>query len=370
MHEKLLKAFIYITAFICLIMFLSVRIVPEISMNMLLQVKTYEEYEDSTRYGELFYMTLIRDFKEDLPHAIRKYRFSDKHPRLEQADIIIYGDSHFDHSRHVSFPEQLAGLTGKKVYYYRINKPFWGNAPAFLETMGYQPSNGKLFVYGSTERYVPERFWASYQPEVMRTNIRPHQYLLRNVLFLENTDLLYTTILKRGYITHSLYTTLSTLRFRLFKYINSFTPEYHIDPGNGSWLFTIESINHFNQKFSDEDIQTIASNIGHMARLIEERYGLDFVFLPIPERYTLYHSLTGNNGPYNNFLPRLYAELDKLGVNYVNLYDDFIESKSILFHMTDTHWNENGVVIGLENTLEKINGMFFADWSQAGESSP
>jgi hypothetical protein len=62
-----------------------------------------------------------------------------------------------------------------------------------------------------------------------------------------------------------------------------------------------------------------------------------------------------DNHPYNNFLPRLYKELDKRHVRYVNLYHEFISSTDILYYGTDTHWNKKGVDRALELTLEKMD---------------
>ncbi|MFO7977563.1 MAG: hypothetical protein R6U64_02785 [Bacteroidales bacterium] len=337
-------------------------------MNLLLKVKTYEEYEDSTKYGELFYVSLVNDFREQLPPAMRKYRFSDQHPSLKQAQIIVFGDSHFDHSRSVSLPERLARQTGKNVYYHRINKPFWGNALAFLETNGVQPQQKRLFVYGTTERYIPERFMVPYHPQVIDSKVKPHRYLLDQVLFPENAEFLYATVMKRSYLTHNLYTHLSTLRFRLFKYINSFTPVYHIDPQNGSWLFTSETVNHFHHQYTDEQIDVFATNISHLANMIKQKYNMDFLFLPVPERYSIYYDLTGEE-EYHHFLTRLYIKLDKYNVAYIPLYDDYKNSDVLLYHKTDTHWNTHGVHIALEKTLEAINGRYFSNNIQlSGES--
>lgn len=360
MHQRILKALIYTAGFISLIVFLSIRIVPEQSMNLLLKVKTYEEYEDSTKYGELFYVSLINEFREDLPQAMRKYRFSDQHPTLDQAQIIVFGDSHFDHSRSMSLPERLALNTGKKVHYHRINKPFWGNALAFLETYNIQPGERRLFIYGTTERYIPERFTEPYEPQVMELKDKPHRYLLDRVLFPENSEFLYATILKRSYLTHDLHTQLSTLRFNLFKYINGFTPVYHVDSQNGSWLFTSETVNHFHYPYTDEQIDTFASNIKHLANQINQEYNMDFLFLPVPERFSIYYSLTGEQ-EYHQFMTRLYEKLDQYEVPYIPLYDDFNNSQVLLYHKTDTHWNTHGVHIALKKTLNALNERYFSE---------
>jgi len=62
-----------------------------------------------------------------------------------------------------------------------------------------------------------------------------------------------------------------------------------------------------------------------------------------------------NDDHYNNFLPRLSKELDERGVNYVDLYNEFINSPDTLYFGTDTHWNKKGVDKALNLTLTKMN---------------
>jgi hypothetical protein len=352
MKPTTLKTLIYISGFICLVLFLSIRIIPEKTMNSLLLIKTYPEYEDSTKYSELYYINLVSDFKEEMPQAMRKYRFSPEHPRLDEADIIVFGDSHFDQSRQTTFPELLAQKLNVKVHYHRINEPYWGNALAFLETNKFKSPQKKLFIYGTTERYIAERFSSVYEPKIMKKEVKAHSYILNNLLFIKNTDFLYSTILKRSYLTHHISAMIATAKFRVFNYIHNMTPVYHIDKSNGSWSFYFEAVNHFNTAYSDEKIKTIAANIKELEIKMNDLYNMEFLFLPVPENYTINYEITGINENYNDFLPKLYTELDKLGVRYVDIYSNFKASEKAVYYKTDTHWNGNGVNIAIEKVIK------------------
>jgi hypothetical protein len=76
--------------------------------------------------------------------------------------------------------------------------------------------------------------------------------------------------------------------------------------------------------------------------------------MPIPNKYTLYHKFI-NNDAYNDFLPRLFAELDKRHICYIDVYHEFKNNSDTLYFGTDTHWNSKGIDIALNVLLEKMN---------------
>ena len=102
MNERLLKIIIYITGIVCLYAFMAIRI-PAM-FNAVLKEKIIPEYWENTKYGELYYFNFIRHFREsNLPHHSEKYRFTEKHPTLDEADIYLFGDSFFDFTRTKTF---------------------------------------------------------------------------------------------------------------------------------------------------------------------------------------------------------------------------------------------------------------------------
>lgn len=352
MREKLLKWIIYITGIACAFVFISTRISPEM-MNLILKIKTYPEFEDFTKYGELYMFCMVNDYKEDLPQAKIKYRLSPKHPNLEDADILVFGDSQFDHSRHRNVPEWLGDTLNKQVMYHRYTNPHWAFILSYLQANNYSNTDRKLLVFETTERYIHNRFMDD--PDVFfndtRDKLRKTIALVRDRLFNAESEYLYNIVLKRSYFTTDIYAFISTIKFRLFGFISGMTPKY--TTGDDKWLFYKDNIDHFYTEYAEEDIETVCNNIKKLSDLLKERYNLDFVIMPLPEKYTLYHSIV-NNEADDDFLDRIYSEFDKRQIPYVNLLAPLKNAGDYVYPKTDTHYNEKGSEIALEELLNEL----------------
>ena len=80
---------------VCLYAFIAIRVQP--LFNAILKEKVIPKPWENTKYGELYYFNLIREFrKKGLPHYQKKYRFTKKSPLLENADLLLFGDSYFN----------------------------------------------------------------------------------------------------------------------------------------------------------------------------------------------------------------------------------------------------------------------------------
>jgi hypothetical protein len=94
----------------------------------------------------------------------------------------------------------------------------------------------------------------------------------------------------------------------------------------------------------DDTLRTIKS----YHDLLHDR-GIRFIFLPIPEKETLFYEHLGLDRP--RFLDRLNSKLQEMGVETVDLRPAFAEAlrSSILPYQTDdTHWSAEGVGITAE----------------------
>ena len=115
MSEKALKWIVGIAGAVCIYAFLAVRCEP--LFNFVLLEKTLPEYWENTKYGELYYFNYIKHFRERGPAKvyteIPAYRQASK---IQDADILTFGDSFFDFSRMVTFPERLSDTLHRKVY--------------------------------------------------------------------------------------------------------------------------------------------------------------------------------------------------------------------------------------------------------------
>jgi hypothetical protein len=354
MQNKIMKWFVYGSGVICLYAFLAVRTEP--LFNLFLKERMMPEYWENTKYGELYYLNnYIKYFREkNLPHYIPKYRFTKKHPKLNDADILTFGDSFFDFSRMVTFPERLGDTLHKKVYYQRLLND---HRPAiYLQKENYSNADPKLLVYETSERFLAFRFLNRHDTVLYvdkRSNIRKATAAARDWLFLKKSEVKYTVLMQRSIFTTDIYSTVATLKFDAFRYITESTPVYSLKY-NTPWLFYTDEVNadntSFYYKFSDEEINRICDNIADMASYLKRHYNLHTVFIPIPSKYSIYHKLI-NNDPYSNFLPRIYEGLDKRGVPVVNLYDLYNRSDEILYYGTDNHWNKKGLDMAMKEAL-------------------
>lgn len=356
MKEKTLRIIIYIAGTVCLYAFFAVRSFP--LMNAILAEKMDQETKDFSRYGELYYFSCINDFKVPFDQQYKKYRLSERNPEITQADVLTYGDSFFDLSFQKNLPELLSDSLERKVFSYVTRDPFRANPFCLLNEGGVRKSpQSKYFIYESVERTIHEKFNESFNFQCS-SNKKPADPIHKQAIdfvFRKNSENLYDVMLKQSYLTSKVYSAVSTLKFRSFGYISSLTSVYTTNPE--PWLFHEKEFGEqpggYYYPYTDAEIAHYADNILALKTNLKNHYNLDLLFLPIPTKYTIYHKLV-NNHTYNNFLPRLYAELDKRGVNYIDLFTDYRQSMETLYHGTDTHWNDKGVEIALGKVLKSI----------------
>jgi hypothetical protein len=350
MKQKTLKAIIYLAGFFGLCIFVAIR-VPSF-FNLLVEDKVVPEYWENTKFGELYNFNRIAHFKEDLPPSTIKYRFTDKHPDIHVADILTFGDSFFDYARIPTFPEKLGDTLNKQVFYARYDYPL-----NTLAEKDFKKGRAKILLYETAERYIPTRFSKphenQYKPDT-RGVTRKKLSALWHGIFIKDSEVRYSLLLTRSYVTYKFYSLIATLKFDAFGYIAETTPVYSLNQ-KIPWLFYYEEVNKDSTSFyyqhSDQDIENYCDNIADLRTKLKEQYNLDMLFFPVPCKYTIYHKLL-NNDAYNNLLPRIYKGLEKRGVPVIKVYDDFIGSTELLYYGTDTHWNEKGIDIALSRTLE------------------
>lgn len=358
MKEKTLKIIIYIAGVVCFYTFIAVRVQP--LYNAILLEKIIPEYWENTKYGELYYYNnFITHFREEgLPPHTEKYRLSDRHPELEEADILLFGDSFFDFTRMETFPEQLTKKTGLKAYYAREDFPL-----EYLEKADYENNKEKILLYESAERYLYYRFMnphPEYNPNAKSKLAKAYDDLI-NVIFVDEAEVKFKNLVSRSYFTTHIYSLISTLKFDMLGYITSLTPKYALQEDK-PWLFYYDQVNEeagsFYYEHSDEEIQNYCDNIMDLSERLYEKYKLKMVFMMIPSKYTIYHTLI-NDDKYNDFIPKIYAELEKRGMPLISVYDEYIKLRddTDLYYGTDTHWTPKGLDIALDQTLKVINNV-------------
>ena len=352
MSERLLKYLVFIIGGICLIAFIAVRVMP--LYNTFLIEEKRPEYFEFTEYGELYYFSQISHFKEELPKPINKFRYSEKQSNLEEADIITFGDSFFDFSRVTTVPVRLADSLDAEVHAIYSFYPF-----RYFNKINYNGTKNKIFIYETVERMIPSRF-AQVQnshPELIDCGSPGFARTILDWVFPVNVEERFSTLLKGTYITSPGYSAISTIKFDNFGYISSKTPVYSLQ--EKPWLFYYESVNDeitgFYYHHSNEEVEMYCDNIAKMSADLKNKYNFDFLFCPIPNKYTVYFSKVDVNARYDDFLPRIYKGLEIRGVNYVNIYDEFVRADTVLYFGTDSHWNDKGAQIAVEKIIEQIS---------------
>lgn len=358
MSEKALKILIYVAGGACLFGFIAVRSLPV--LNSVLVEKMIPEHWEFTKYGELYYFNYISEFREKLPEPIRKYRFSESHPKIEEADILMFGDSFLDISRQVTLPERLARSTGDKVFFHRFLAPQESNPFCVLHEQGVNELQAGILVYETVERNIPMKFTTSYSPDSCSMagfhTLKARADRFAENIFPSNNEEMYTQLLKRSIFTSGIYSLNATAKFRLYGYVSSKTPLYKT--GDDPWLFfhrQVEDVpGSFYYTYTAQEIENYCDNIARLASEVKRVLNMEMVFLPVPNKYTICHDVL-NEDTYNQFLPRLYAGLRERGIRCVELYDRFSRSTEVLYYGTDTHWNERGVGIALEELIRTMS---------------
>lgn len=361
MSEKALRWIINIAGIVCLYAFLAIRVLP--LFNAVLLEKYIPEYWENTKWGELYYFNFIKHFREkNLPDYQVKYRFTDKHPGVQNADILAFGDSFFDFSRMTTYPEQLADSLHQKVFYERMDQPL-----RYLAENNYQNSEKKYLIYETAERFLHDRF-NEPQPTTayvdQRSGIRKSLAEIRDFLFLDDTELLYSMLLSRSYFTTGVYSGITTLKFDLFRQITPQTPVYSLNYENKPWLFGALQLDEgprgYKCQHTPDEINNYCDNIELLANELKQKYNLEMIFMIIPSKYTIYHNVVGTEDSlYGNFIPKMYDELNRRGIPVIQFYDEFMAQRfdKLLYYGTDTHWTEDGLHIALHKSIQFIDSL-------------
>ncbi len=157
-------------------------------------------------------------------------------------------------------------------------------------------------------------------------------------------------LLQQNIFGRSISQAIATTNFRYFKKISPLTPKYSLEP---KFLFYQGSVDFNLHPPNQEEIDTIVENLLIISQKLKQDYNIDFLFIPMPTKYTIYKKLTGDQTE-TLFYQQLFQSLDKAKVNYVDLYTPFTNSNQLLYLASDTHWNENGVKLAVEKTIPKI----------------
>ena len=140
--------------------------------------------------------------------------------------------------------------------------------------------------------------------------------------------------------------------------------------GKKGWLFYSNTLEDFQgvATLDDYRIASSAYNLSLIQQRLEDR-GKKFAFTIAPNKNSLYPQFMRSGFRQNENTKnkiRLIAKMKESGVNYIDLYKLFEDQKEVLYHKTDSHWNNKGAAM-VSRHLKEETGHEYTDWS--GEKS-
>lgn len=327
----------FFTSFLCIALFVLVHMQPEF-INKCLRAPEKAGYDDFRPKGDLYYMCQVDNFNDYVPPAKYKFRESFKQSPPDSADVIIFGDSFFDHSRFPSIADRLHDSLGLKVCMIRNYY--------LPDSILAKAKKGALIIAGIVERNIIE----TYREDGNNAPSNSYKTKLLNYIFPWDLERRYLLLSRRSCLTEGACDGIATFSFNFFHLYNR---GIQLDSASDKIflgdVFRQPSKNPF-KKITDLQIDSVVTQIQLTANKIT-RSGHAFIFFPLPNKETIYYH---SNTPYNNFLPALYAKLKQRNIQVVDVYSLFKENAAgELYFRTDTHWNGNGISLGF-NELRKI----------------
>jgi hypothetical protein len=313
-------------------------------------------------FGDLYRFCKIKEFRPGKPICSMPVRLHDNiaqgdsidsHLIFKDGDLLLIGDSFsFCDWGQKPFHVQLSQGLGRPVFsiYNHHHMHLWQCPYVFLAS---QTSNHSktILIYEIVERSILENFSSPIKTNGIDSEINVSwRRQLKNAL-LSNTEERQETLLKHNCITSPVISFWNTAVFELFRQMPAETPLYSLDP---PFLFFKDETTCFQTVHDDELISRLANNIAEFNNTLSERFNCTLVFIPIPNKITIYSKLATKK-PYDDFLPRLYNALKSRGVCTVNILQEFKNDSQLVYWPTDTHWNDRGIKIAVRQTMASFS---------------
>jgi len=307
--------------------------------------------QDRYKYGDLYDLSMVSHFKvpkEEYPAHLQVpgrplVVDAPAEHSIVDSEVMFMGDSFFGKY----FGGQFESLTGTPVYMHWFDKVYETPVDA-LEKLHYKRSpKTRYLVYERTER-TPALYFYKTAADYARPDEKLRKY------FIDKMSLEF--LVTRNPVASRLIGIRNTFRFDAFGDISRLCAHYSTDP---PMIFLEEVVMSNRVKKDDRFIMGIADKLAETDRTLRDKYGLKMLLVLVPNKFTVYgyrydsYNFNYSGLEYDGFLPRLYAELDKRDVAYIDLYDDFMGHEGgLLYSRTDSHWNGKGMSIAMSRLLE------------------
>jgi hypothetical protein len=311
---------------------------------------------DNSAYGNASVDAKLRQFKIRLPEPVGSDARFTPPGSTEGYRLFLMGDSFLAYHRgHASlaqllsenFPEPAKITSG-----YR-------SGPVCLfqrEVPGARAGGKRIVLLERTEWHLAELAQTEPCPPISNPVGRTRQWAQKFFdMAVSDSEERLRYLLFNSVITAPLIEAWNTELYARFGLLPSSTP---IASNSPPYLFSrVETDPDLPSSFyaphDDALVSAIADNVEKASEKLRSDYGVELIFMPVPSRYTIYHRFARPDR-YDDFLPRLYKELSRRRVAYIDLYGPFMSSRESVYFPTDVHWNGRGIAIALEAAVRAV----------------
>jgi hypothetical protein len=251
----------------------------------------------------------------------------------EEADILLIGDSFIQGSslsQEETISSKIDSKTNTKLRVYNMAPSSMSEFDRLIKSQIIKPP--KLLIYSIVERNIPKNI-ISYDIEKSITKDE-----IKSFFGAYNLNVFIDKALKQ-YSVDFIKARINNVRGHGIPAI-----------GNSKMFF----LNGIKQKYNDENLITTSKKIIAYKKYCDS-IGIDFLFLPMPNKETVYYELV----PFSkqpNYLFRLDSILTHSNIKTINtlkVYNEYLkENKTLLYHLDDTHWNSNATDIIAEEIIK------------------
>lgn len=301
---------------------------------------------DNSAYGNASIDAKLRPFDIRLPAPVGEGAPLTPPGPTDGYRLFLLGDSFLGFNRgHESLAHVLSRSLGESAHITSWS----GAGPECLfrrETPGPRAGPRRVVVLERTEWHLTELALTASCPPLPEAAgpVGRRAQKLFDAVFSDSEErlryLLYNSVL-----TAPVVEAWNTFLYERFGVLPAGAPIASVSP---PYLFSrVETDPNYPSSFyavhDDALVAAIADNAAKWAERLRSDYGAELILAPVPSRYTLYHRFARPNDAYDEFLPRLYKELARRKVAYVDLYTPLTASSEPAYFPTDVHWNGRGI---------------------------
>lgn len=302
--------------------------------------------------GDQYRMCDLDRFREKIP-VVRP----GPNPPLEEAEVMTLGDSFFNSALGSDkFANELGKKLGLKIHNLSTDDFFEPQSYplSYLEKIGYQGGRKRILILESVERSVLERA-EKYDTVGVATSNRIDALAFK---VLKNNDIEY--FFKQNVLVKPVGNWLKNFRFQYLNIVDKSIGAYTLDP---DMLFYQRDLEFDRMKKSEALLDSTADSIAKLAETLKSRYDIELVYLPIANKFSVYHGWVPGAKPYDDFMPRLCRKLTERGVvnlDSYTLYSHYNKPEMpLLYFASDTHYTAHGKALLLEacaDLVRKLRG--------------